>query len=316
MLTTLVMVAIVMHSRQRDHIVTFYPVVARQSTPLSGTWAFGEFEHLCQEAELKCSSSDGPLKKNTSRFIFDSPVVFPELSRFTNIAFVGDSYARALFETASCYLSSLPGVILNVTDDGEKESAACTDGCWQHNLKYISVTHAVNKDINFNLSFTWAPFLSRATIVDRGRDTKLYERFVSIDRNQFLYESQRKKLMEHSGETQTLIVIYAEHHWNFSQYSYLDENAWEWVKPKYIPQLVNEYQRQARSAAYQFITSTQHDNLRAVELSTFDNLEPLPYTYLIPQMLLEPPVKIETKSHWCTELVSWTVLKVVLFQFM
>ena len=88
------------------------------------------------------------------------------------------------------------------------------------------------------------------------------------------------------------------------------------MKPKYIPQLVNEYQRQARSAAYQFITSTQHDNLRAVELSTFDNLEPLPYTYLIPQMLLEPPVKIETKSHWCTELVSWTVLKVVLFQFM
>ena len=132
-------------------------------------------------------------------------------------------------------------------------------------------------------------------------DPSLTKQSKIMDTSVFL-GGQKSALLHDTHRTGGLCIIYAEKHWPDARtYSFWDESAWMWVAPP--TPLVQE---RARETAVRELERLRR--LKTVELTTDSGKYMMQPTYLLPKSVLKPPVEHLVSGHWCTEMITYSVL--------
>jgi len=284
---------------------TAYPnVFVKELQTREGGWVPDRNGLVCRSAEFSCVKNKRYNLKNTTKFVMQDGSAFPAISEYPNIAIIGDSYARALYEALLCQLSADSDVHL------DSPQPNCTRTCWRHRHVNHRVQHAQHVNVQFNVSYTWAPFFVKAevkTVLKKGQAG--HERLVITNASDFLGHEELRRF-EYLNDQNSLVILYAEHHWYSSWYTYWNSDKWRWQKdPGYVKLLKLE----ARKTVNRYFAERGY--YQVVELTTdkVENIQ-LGYTYEIPKNILTPPLDWvpEVNKHWCTEIITTAVLKSIL----
>lgn len=263
-----------------------------------GTWEpVDEYPIKCPSDSFSCTR----IKNTTRVYEFTaarnfSTEDFSTNFKHQNITFVGDSFSRALHDAFVCLLKSMDFSLQEVKTNIPCEGTQCT---WEHGVLMHRVFDRHLSE--FFVTFIWSPFLAKVSVREvykKGHPE--YKRLVIMDTSVFL-GGQKSALLHDTHRTGGLCIIYAEKHWRSRQYSFWDESAWRWVASP--TPLVQE---RARETAVRELERLQR--LKIVELTTDSGKYMMQPTYLLPKSVLKPPVEHLVSDHWCTEMITYSVL--------
>ena len=220
----------------------------------------------------------------------------------SNVTFVGDSFARALHGAFICLLKT-KNFSMDVVDTKVPcEGTQCT---WEHGVRMYRVSHT-RLSGHFFVSFIWSPFLAKVAlrnVCDLPCTSRQEKRLVILDTSIFL-GGRQSALLRETHRNGGLCVIYAEKHWQSDMYSFWNESAWTWVAPSPL------VEQKARATAVRELKRLR--GLKTVELTTSADKHMMQSTYLLPKSVLEPPVEHLVKNHWCTEMISFSIMMHIL----
>ena len=215
-----------------------------------------------------------------------------------------------MFESLGCALSSVSW--LDKVGEYNSFNECVIDCFWQHQYAAYEYrdTRSLPQVEPFRLSFIWAPSLSKTSVKQFGKKRQRgYERAVVIDAHTFLNDRMREFFVNNTSSSAN-VIMFAELHWNHSVYTFWDQNGWAWVKAKDKPGFVLDLETQARRSAYKYLSSRR--GIRVYELTQRQGIHAFHYTHQIPSDIVHTPTSAVTNSHWCTEMITWTILKQLL----
>jgi len=303
---TVLAAALVLRSRAGGGIVSKEIFQGGSQTKLlmpEGTWEpVDSYPLKCPSNEFSCTQI-----KNTTRFYEFSAsrnlrtVDVSTIFKPQNVTFVGDSYSRALHGAFICLLESMNFSLRLVNTSTPCEGAQCT---WEHGVRMHRVS-SPHLSEHFFVAFIWSPFLAKVSLREvykKGHPE--YKRLVIIDTSVFL-GGQKSALLHDMHRTGGLCIIYAEHHWQYrtkkKTYAFWDENSWMWVAPSPL------VQQRARETAIRELDRLR--GLKTVEITEQSGTYMMRPTYLLPEsVLIGPPVEHRVQGHWCTEMITYSVL--------
>jgi len=265
-----------------------------------GTWEpVDSYPLKCPSDEFSCTRI-----KNTTRFYEFSAsrnlrtVDVSTIFKPQNVTFVGDSFSRALHGAFICLLKGMNFSLRKVNTQIPCEGTQCT---WEHGVVMHRVSSPHLRE-QFFVTFIWSPFLAKVSVREvykKGHPE--YKRLVIMDTSVFL-GGQKSALLHDMHRTGGLCIMYAEKHWgDTKKYAFWDENSWMWVAPP--SPLV---QQRAREIAIRELDRLR--GLKTVELTTDSGKYMMRPTYLLPESVLKPPVEHLVQNHWCTEMITYSVL--------
>lgn len=266
----------------------------------SGSWINSPWDLQCRRTEFSCFRSGNSDFINNS-FAFSFRKTLNHAIKLENTTFVGDSFTRGIYLTMLCYVKAL-----NLTTETVKHKFPCegTSCTWEHGVQMTKVQRPDKPA--FFLVYIWAPFLLRVNVKENFQKDSDSERILMLDKNTFLSPVVFALLAETIRDYGGMCLIFAEMHWFYDVYTIFSESQWRWMKPSTDPFFFLETKVRAREAALRAVASL---NTTVIELVT-NASEPLfKQTYVIPESVLDTPTPSFTNKHWCTEMVSWAVLK-------
>lgn len=151
------------------------------------------------------------------------------LGQVGTLTFIGDSFARLLFETLVCFVQTLSREYFTIHEvpvevDCSQRMVLYNESletCRKnHGIASYEITDVVSRGIAFRWSFVWSPFLGPYSLVENGpnKNKPGYYRKLTLNTSTFPASHSQQLFFEESSQKNGTLVFFADQHWMASWY--------------------------------------------------------------------------------------------------